>query len=71
MLFLRSLNVIYVRFSRKKLHEIKINVHNTYVLETVYLQDEMTNIQSDLSIYSLEYAALVNVLLIALKVTLS
>jgi hypothetical protein len=71
MLFLRSLNVLSVRFSRNKLHEIIINVHNPYVLETVDLQDEMANIQSVLSICSLEYAALVNILLIALKVTLS
>jgi len=36
---LRSLNAISVGFSRNKLHEIKINVHNTYVLETVDLHD--------------------------------
>lgn len=70
MLFLRSLNVISVGFSRNKLHEIKINMHNTYVLESVDLQDEMANIQPALSIYSLDYAALVKILFIAQKVTL-
>jgi len=71
MIFLRSLNVISVEFSRNKLYEIIINVHNKYVLETVDLQDEVANIQPTLSICSLEYADLVNILLIAWKVTLS